>query len=324
MRRREFIGSLIGTAIAWPLTVRAQESKGHPRVGVLWHAGNAEEEGPYFRAFEQGLKDLGYFDGRTIKLEHRFPNEIPERFGALAAELAALRVDVLVAVSNASAVAAQHATTTIPIVFFAADPIQLKLVNSLARPGGNITGVTNFANDLSGKHLSLFKEVLPGMTRVALLIPAHAQDDIDLYQTAASALGVSIQPVKVRSREEFEQAFDKIADARLDGIMMPPNRLVAASRTLIARLALMHRLPLMVGHRAYMEPGALMSYGADVPGMIRYMAVYVDKILKGKKPADLPIEQPTKLELIVNLKTAETLGITIPPSLMVQADELIE
>src|SRR5215813_331052 len=138
MRRREFIGSLIGTAAAWPLTVRAQESKGVPRVGVLWHAGNAEEEGPYLRALEQGLKDLGYFDGRTIKLEHRFPNEIPERFDALAAELAALKVDVLVTASTPSARAAQHATTTIPIVFIAVgDPIGSKLVNSLARPGGN-------------------------------------------------------------------------------------------------------------------------------------------------------------------------------------------
>jgi putative ABC transport system substrate-binding protein len=165
MRRREFIGSMIGTAVAWPLTVRAQESKGVPRVGVLWHAGNAEEEGPYFRGLEQGLKDFGYFDGRTIKLEHRFPNEIPERFVAFAAELAALKVDVLVAVGDTAAVAAQHATTTIPIVFIAVDdPIKLKLVDSLARPGGNATGVTEYLSDLTSKRLSLFKEALPGMT----------------------------------------------------------------------------------------------------------------------------------------------------------------
>jgi putative ABC transport system substrate-binding protein len=324
MRSREFIGSLIGTAVAWPLAASAQESKGVPRVGVLWHAGNAEEEGPYFRGLEQGLKDLGYVDGRTIKLEHRFPNEIPERFGVLAAELVALKVDVLVALSNASARAAQHATTTIPIVFFAADPVVRKFVNSLARPGGNMTGVSTLDEDLSGKHLSLFKEAVPGMTRVALLVPTNDQEDIDQSQTAASTLGVSIEPVEVNSREEFERAFDRIADARVEDIMMPANRLMFQSRTLIARLALMRRLPLMVAHRAFMEAGALMSYGDDRPAMFRHMAIYVDKILKGKKPADLPVEQPTKLELVVNLKTAKELRITFPPSIMVQAEEVIE
>ena len=193
MRRREFIGKLIGTAVGWPLVVRAQDSKGVPRVGVLWHAGNAEEEAPYLRALEQGLKDLGYFDGRTIKLEHRFPNEIPERFEALAAELAALKVDVLVAVTNQGAVAAQHATTTIPIVFIVVgDPIGLKLVNSLARPGGNATGLTDYDWGLSGKCLSLFKEALPRMTRVALLVRADWLQNIASYQTAANALGLSI------------------------------------------------------------------------------------------------------------------------------------
>jgi putative ABC transport system substrate-binding protein len=325
VRRREFIGSVIGTAVAWPFVARAQESNGVPRVGVLWHAGNAEEEAPYLRGLEQGLKDLGYFDGRTIKLEHRFPDEIPERFEALAAELAALKVDVLVAVTETAALAAQHATTTIPIVFIAVgDPIGLKLVNSLARPGGNITGITDYDGELGGKRLSLFKEAFPRMTRVALLVRADNQQTIDEYQTAASALGLSIQPVKVRSREEFEQAFDRIADARLEYIMMPPQRVLGPNRTLLARMALMRRLPLMVGTRAYMEPGALMSYGPDVPGTFRHAAVYVDKILKGKKPADLPVEQPTKLELLVNLKIAETLGITFPPSIMVQAEEMIE
>jgi putative ABC transport system substrate-binding protein len=322
MRRREFIGNLIGTAVAWPLVARAQETKGVPRVGVLWHAGNDEEEAPYLRALEQA-KDLGYFDGRTIKLEHRFPNEIPERFEPLAAELAALKVDVLVAVSPCSARAAQRATTTIPIVFFAGDPVGSKLVNSLARPGGNMTGVSILDVDLSGKKLSLFKEALPRMTRVALLVQADDQKSIEQYQTAASALGLSIHPVEVRFREEFERAFDRIADARFEGIMMPPDRLQFQSRTLIARLALMRRLPLMVGTRVYMEPGALMSYGADASAMFGHMAVYVDKILKGKKPADLPVEQPMKVELIVNLKTAETLGITFPQSILFRADEIL-
>jgi putative ABC transport system substrate-binding protein len=194
--------------------------------------------------------------------------------GVLTAELVALKVDVLVAVSNASVRAAQHAITTIPIVFFAADPVVRKVVNSLARPGGNMTGVTTLEDDLSGKHLSLFKEAVPGMTRVALLVPTNDQEDIDQYQTAASTLGVSIEPVEVSSREEFERAFDRIADARLEGIMMPANRLKFQSRTLIARLALMRRLPLMVAHRAFTESGALMSYGDDRPAMFRHMATY--------------------------------------------------
>jgi putative ABC transport system substrate-binding protein len=222
------------------------------------------------RALEQGLKDFGYFDGRTVKLEHRFTNEIPERFGVLAAELVALKVDVLVPVSTPCARAAQHATTTIPIVFInVGDPIGLKLVNSFARPGGNATGVTDYDDELlSGKRLALFKEALPHMTRVALLAKAN-DSEIPKYKTAASALGLSIHPVEVRSREEFEGAFDRIADAGLEGVVMEPTGLLGKSRALLARLALMRRLPLMVGTRAYMEPGALMSYGPDTPGMFR-------------------------------------------------------
>jgi ABC-type uncharacterized transport system substrate-binding protein len=229
----------------------------------LWHAGNAEEEAPYLGSFEQGLKDLGYFDGRTIKLEHRFPNEIPERFEAFAAELVALKVDVLVAISDTAAVAAQHATTTIPIVFIVADAMGLKLVNSYARPGGHITGLTDYDGDLSGKRLSLFKEAFPHMTRVALLVEANDQQTIDKY-------------------------------------------------------------PFMGFNRRFAVAGALMSYGPDVSAIFRRGAEYVDKILKGKKPADLRVELPTKFELIVNLKTAETLGITVPQSILFRADEVIE
>ena len=192
------------------------------------------------------------------------PMKYPNGSG-LYAELAALKVDVSVAVTGRSAEAAQHATTTIPIVFYVSDPIKLKLVNSLARPGGNITGLADSFDDLSGKCLSLFKEALPRMTRVALLVRADNQQTIDQYQTAASALGLSIHPVEVRSREEFERAFDRIADARLEGIVMPPKPLMFQSRALIARLALMRRLPLVGGRRAYAEAGVLMSYASDLP-----------------------------------------------------------
>jgi len=229
-------------------------------------ARNAEEAAPNFGTLEQGLKDLGYFDGRTIKLEHRFPYDLTakstgigpgslEWFEPLAAELAALKVDAVVTVGDRGALAAQHATRTIPIVFIqVGDPIKLKLVDSLARPGGNATGLTDYDQDLSGKRLSLFKEAFPRMTRVALLVRANDQHNIDQYQTAASALGLSIQPVEVRSREEFERAFDMIADARLEGIMMPPSGFIHQNQTLILRLALMHRLPLMGGIARMWKP----------------------------------------------------------------------
>jgi putative ABC transport system substrate-binding protein len=222
--------------------------------------------------------------------------------------------------------AAQHATTTIPIVFIAGgfDPIEAKMVSSLARPGGNITGLMTLVDELSGKRLSLFKEAFPHITRVALLVEEDDEQEIVRNQTAASALGLSILPYMVHSSEEFERAFNTIADARSEGIVMPPSKLGFQSRALVARWALMRRLPLMVGRRTYMDVGALMSYGPDTPAIYHHAAVHVDKILKGKKPADLPVELPMKYELVVNPKTAETLGITIPQSILFRADEVIE
>src|SRR5450631_2224469 len=213
MRRREFV-TLLG-AFTLPLVARAQQpTKKVPRVGVLWHAGSAEEETIYLGALVEGLKDLGYIDGKTIALEHRFPNEKPERFVSLASDLAALKPEVLVAVTRPAAMAAQRATTTIPIVFIVVpDPVGAKLVNSLARPGGNITGLTHIALELSGKRLALFKEAFPRMTRVALLVNANNQQTtqryIDETKIAATALGLDVQPVEVRSLGDFEKAFDK-------------------------------------------------------------------------------------------------------------------
>jgi putative ABC transport system substrate-binding protein len=209
------------------------------------------------------------------------------------------------------------------IVCFTGDPIGLKLVNSLARPGGNVTGLTDYDGELGGKRLSLFKEAFPRMTRVALLVKANDQQAIDQYQTAASALGLSLHPVEVHSREEFERAFDRIADEHLEEIMADPYALLAQGRAQLARLTMMRRLPFMGFNRRFAEAGAVMSYGADMSAMFRRGGEYVDKILKGKKPADLPVEQPTKFELVVNLKTAETLGITIPQSILFRADEIL-
>jgi putative ABC transport system substrate-binding protein len=329
MKRREFIKLLGGAAAAWPLAARGQPTKKMPKVGVLWHAGNAEEEAIYLGELQQGFNDLGYIDGKTIALEHRFPNEKPERFVSLAAELAALRVDVLVAVTQQAALAAQQATTTIPIVFIVVpDPVGAKLVNSLARPGGNITGLTHIAVELSGKRLALFKEALPRMTRVALLVNANNQQVtqryIDETKTAATTLGLDVHPVEVRSLGDFEQAFDKVVEGRLEGVAVPADPLFYQGRTLMAQSARNRRIPLMVYNRETLEAGALMSYGPDQRKIFRRAAVYVDKILKGEKPADLPVELPTKFEFLINNKTAKAIGLTISESILLRADEVIE
>jgi len=328
MRRREFI-TLLG-AFTLPLAAHAQQpTKKIPRVGVLWHAGSAEEEAIYLGALVEGLKGLGYIDGKTIALEHRFPNEIPERFVSLAAELAALKPEVLVAVTRPAAMAAQRATTTIPTVFIVVpDPVGMKLVNSLARPGGNITGLTHIAVELSAKRLAFFKEAFPSASRAALFVNAIDQQGmrryIDESQAAAAALGMTIQPVEVRSLEDFEAAFDKIVADRLEGVAVPADGLFYQGRARLAQAALQRRLPLVVYSRETLEAGALMSYGADQRAIFRRAGVYVDKILKGERPADLPVEQPAKFEFLINLKTAKALGLTISSTVLARAEEVIE
>jgi putative tryptophan/tyrosine transport system substrate-binding protein len=329
VQRREFITLFGGGAVAWPLAARGQPAQKMPKVGVLWHAGSAEEEAIYLSELQQGLTSLGYVDGKTIALENRFPNEQPERFVTLATELAALKVDVLVAVTQQAAKAAQRATTTIPIVFIVVpDPVGAKLVNSLASPGGNITGLTHIALELSGKRLAVFKEAFPRMTRMALLVNANNQQAtqryIDETKTAASVLELDVQPVEVRSLGDFEQAFDKIVEGRFEGVAVPADPLFYQGRTLMAESSRTRRLPLMVYSRETLEAGALMSYGADQRKIFRRAAVYVDKILKGEKAADLPVEQPTKFEFLINNKTAKAIGFTISDSLLLRADEVIE
>jgi ABC-type uncharacterized transport system substrate-binding protein len=326
VRRRDFIATVGGMAVSCPAIAQQRRV---PRVGVLWHAGSAEEEVVYLSALIEGLKSLGYVNGQTIALEHRFPNEIPERFLTLAEELAALKVDVLVAVTRPAAVAAQRATRTIPIVFIVVpDPIGTGLVESLGRPGGNITGLTHIAVELSAKRLALFKEAFPHSSRLALLVNANDQRGMKRYidetQTAASALGVTVQAVEVRSLADFEQAFEKIISTGLEGVVLPADGLFYQGRSRLAEQALARRLPLVAYSRETLEAGALMSYGSDQRTIFRRSGAYIDRILKGEKPADLPVEQPTRFELLINLKTAKMLGITIPPSLLARADEVIE
>lgn len=328
MRRREFVTLVASMAAAWPGALHAQSARKLPKIGVLWHAGSAEEEAIYMRALMQGFSNIGYVEGRSIVLEHRFPDEKPERFVSMARELAAIPVDILVAVTQPAALAAAAATTKIPVVFnHVPDPIRAKLVSNLARPGGNVTGLTNIAAAVAAKRVEFLKEAFPGMTRLSLLVnpsdPAMSTF-VDESQNAAVAFGLKIQTVEVRSVDDFEKAFKGLADSGAEGVMTAPNGLFYQGRALIGKLAAAHRIPSIVVSRETLEGGALMSYGADFQEIFRRTPVYVDKILKGDKPGDLPVEQPTKFQFLVNLKTARALGINMAESLLQRADEVIE
>jgi putative tryptophan/tyrosine transport system substrate-binding protein len=327
VHRREFIFALGGAATVWPRKARAQDKRRVPKVGVLWHAGSAQEEGPLFTTLVEGFRKLGYIDGQTIILEHRFPNEMPERFRSMAAELVALNVDVLISSGNNAAPYAKNATATIPVVaILISDPVGTKLVDSIARPGGNVTGLSFFASELIGKRLQLLKEAMPGLSRVAQLVNPLAQISrlyVDLTQTAADQLGLTVERFEAGSRDELEPAFTAMARADMQAVLTNSDGLAYAQRELIGELALKNRLAAAVYVREVLAPGTLLSYGADALEICRRAAVYVDRILKGERPGELPVEQPTKFQFVINLKTANALGITIPPLLLNQADELI-
>ena len=328
MRRRDLITLVGGAAVIWPLSARAQKTARIPRIGVLWHAGSAEEEGRYFTGFIEGLRDLGYTAGLNIILEHRFPNEMPDRFRKMAAELVSMNVDVLVSVGSQTAFYAKEATTTTPIVFiFVPDPIGSKFVSSFARPGGNATGLTHFAADLIGKRLQLLKETIPGLSHVALLVNQDtkiARLYTDVTDREATKLGLSNHTFSARSRDELEPAFDAMVKAGMQAVTINSEGLAYQHREFIANLAIARRLPLSVWSRQTLEAGALMSYGADQVAMCRRAAVFVDKILKGAKPHDLPVEEPTKIEFLLNRKTAKALGLAFPNHLLVAASDVIE
>jgi ABC-type uncharacterized transport system substrate-binding protein len=327
MRRREFI-SLLGAAAAWPLAARAQGQGRIPKIGVLWHAANAEEEGPLFTGLVEGFRKLGYVEGRNITLEHRFPNEMPERFKSMATELVSLNVDALICAGIQAAFALKEATKTIPIIFmFMPDPVGSKLVESMARPGGNATGVTNFGPDLIGKRLQLLYETIPGLSRVALLVNPHSQITrlyIDLTQTAAAALGVVTQTFEVRSLDDLEPALDGMARTGMQAVTINPDGLIYQGKAVIAKLAIARRMALAAYSRETFDAGALMSYGPDNVASCHRAAVFVEKVLKGSRPSELPVEQPTRFQYFINLKTAKALGLEVPPHLQQVADEVIE
>ena len=328
MRRREFI-TLIGGAAAWPLAARAQPQARSRRVGVLWHAASAEEEGPLFTGLVEGFKKLGYVEGRNFTLEHRFPNEIPERFKIMAAELVSLNVDALVGAAVQAAVALKEATKTIPIIFmFMPDPVGSKLVESLAKPGGNATGVTNFGPELIGKRLQLLNEIVPGLSRVALLVNPNSQIShryIEFTQTAAAARGLISRTFEVRSLDDLEPAFAAMAGSGMQAVTINPDGLIYQGKAVIAKMAIARGMALAAYSRETFDAGAMMSYGPDNIAACHRAAVLVDKILKeGVRPSELPVEQPTKFQYFINLRVTKALGFDVPPHLQQLADEVIE
>jgi putative ABC transport system substrate-binding protein len=323
--RREFITFLAGAG-AWPLATHAESPPKFPRVGYIGGAsGTAMSH--VFEAFREGLHELGYVEGQTIALEARWAEGHAERMPELVAELVGLKVDVLVTSVSSAALAAKKATRTIPIVAVTADPVRLGLVASLARPGGNLTGLSYFNEAVIGKRVELIKELLPGLARLAVLrnplVAVHATY-WEETEAAARKLGVALQPIEVRGPKDFEAGFAAAKRANAQALIAFDDALTIAHRPRIVSLAAKDRLPAMYGLREFPDDGGLISYGPSFVVLSRRTATFVDKILKGTKPADLPVEQSTKFELIINLKTAKELGITIPPTLLARADELIE
>jgi putative ABC transport system substrate-binding protein len=295
-----------------------------PRIGWISLASRA---GPDVAAFLEGLRERAYIEGRDIIIEYRFADRREDRLPKFAAELVRLKVDAIVAISNAATHAAREATTTIPIVFVYGDPIGDGIAASLARPGGNITGLSFFSLELSGKRLELLKETVPKITRAAVLYDLDGQThtrQLKEMQVAAQALGVQLQALEVRYPEpDFERLFQAAISQRANALLTLPDPRVFFYRRRVSDLAVKSRLPAMYPSRPYVEVGGLMSYGPSLPDLYRRAAFYVDKILKGAKPADLPVEQPTKFELVINLKTAKEIGVTIHPEVLIWADKVI-
>jgi putative tryptophan/tyrosine transport system substrate-binding protein len=325
MRRRTFITLVGAAAAAWPLAARAQQAGRLPTIGFLGASPSIESQ--RVAAFVQRMRELAWIDGRNLAIEYRWAEGRNERYTEAAAELVRLKVDVIVTVATPATLAAKQATTVIPIVFGAAsDPVGTGLVASLARPGGNVTGLANQISDTGGKKLEFLREVVPGLRRLAILAnvgnPASVLD-MGEAQAAARKLGLEVTTSEIRRAEDIAPAFDALRGGA-DALYVCTDPLVNTHRIRINTLALAARLPTIHGLREYVEAGGLMSYGPNLPDLLRRAADYVDKILRGAKPGDIPVEQPTKFDLTINLTTAKALGLTIPESFLLRADELIE
>ena len=331
--RRDFITSLGGAAVAWPLAARAQQPERTRRIGIL-SPGRPELPDPTFNmlnAFLQGLHELGYTEGQNLTIERQFANGSSDRLRELAAELVRRNPDIIVAFSTTAARPTKQATGTIPIVAVAmADPVADELVASLARPGGNVTGTTFLGPELVAKRLQLLREVVPGLSRVAALWHPNAYSERTMagvrneIEVAARTLGLQLQLVPAVSPDDFVNAFGAMAREHAEALIVMPSPMLFGEYRRIASIAANSKLPAMGAAREFVDLGGLVSYGANLPELARQTATYADKILKGAKPAELPVEQPIKFELVINLKTAKALGITVPPILLARADEVIE
>jgi putative tryptophan/tyrosine transport system substrate-binding protein len=324
-RRRAFI-TLLGGAAAWPLAARAQQPAKLPTIGFLG-AATPSADTLWTAAFAHRLRELGWIEGRNVAIEYRWAEGREERFAEVAAELVRLRVDVIVTYSTPSVIAAKKATSVIPIVFaLTGDPVGNNLVASLARPGGNVTGLSVLGADLAGKRLELLREVVPGLRRLAIMGNVgnpFIVVELGEVQTAADTLGLEVVTLEIRRREDIVPAIEALKGGA-DALYVASDPLINANRVRINILAVGARLPTIYLQRENVEAGGLMSYGPNFPDLFRHAAEYVDKILRGAKPADIPVEQPTKFDLVVNLVTAKVLGLTVPPTLLARADEVIE
>ena len=324
MNRRELL--LLGGVMAASGPVRAQQ-KAMPRIGLLY-PNSLEQWGARAReGFHEGMRSLGWIEGKTVSIDYRFANGDPALLSANAADLAAEKVDLIVAFSGFAAQAARAATSTIPIVMDTGDPVGMGLVANLARPGGNVTGISWMSSELVVKALEVFKEAVPQVSKIGVLLQSdysgHAQQ-MTALEGAAGTLGVSVLPIDI-TPQDLPRRFDEMTTTLgLNGYFLLAAPQAQAMRDDIAKLALRHGLPGVAQLRGYVEAGVLLSYGMNISSIPRHLTVFIDKILKGAKPADLPVEQPTKFELVFNLKTAKALGLTVPPSILARADEVIE
>jgi len=327
--RRRFVGSIAAGLLAVPLTVRAQQPAKIARIGYVSGTGSAIDQGPYVEALREGLRDLGQVEGRTFSIEYRGAEGKLDRVPSIINELVQLKVDVIVAPITAAVRAAKQATKTIPIVIVTGlDPVANGMVDSLARPGGNITGIATLTQDLNAKRLELLKEVVPRLSRVAVL---WTPDDSVVttyfkeYEAAARALKIQLQSLQVRSEDpDVDDAFQAATNARADALITITTASLFLRQKRIADLAVKNRLPTMFPGSAWVESGGLMSYSTNDLAAFRLAATYVDKILKGAKPPDLPVEQLAKFEFAINLKTAKAVGVSIPQSLLLRADKVIQ
>jgi putative ABC transport system substrate-binding protein len=325
LKRREFI-TLAGGAAAWPLAARAQQRGKLPTIGFLGPS-TPSEASHLVAAFVQRLRELGWIEGRTIAVEYRWAEGRADRAAEIAAEFVRLKVDVIVTSGTALVIAARQATSVVPIVFATAgDPLSTGVVASLARPGGNVTGLSLQQTDLAGKRLELLHEVVPSLGRLAIMAYVGAPASVlemDEIQAAARTLGLEVTTLGIQRVQDIAASFDALKD-HADALYVCTDPFLNTSRIRIITLALAARLPTMYQYRDYVAVGGLMSYGPNLPDLFRRAGDYVDKILRGAKPADLPVEQPTKFDLVINLVTAKALGVDVPPTLLARADEVIE